>query len=400
MVQEASVPPSVPLPAPGGRSPRHGSAPGPTPVGEVPPGESPVSAVALDQLLEVAVLSPAQAAHVAVELLTVASTIGPGRRAEALVSPPLVTSDGVVQVVAATHPAAGVAVDDLLTQLVGNARRLPAHPRPHQVALLRRLQEAAASSEEPAEQAGGLREALEDSVGPDAATRIAGELAALVVAFDQVAAVPRPTVASIGMPRVPPEGADTPGARRELGRRPPRGFGRKAAAAVVVCLLVAVGGYLVLGRPGSGTATGDQPPGRTHPPPRSSQTHHRAGTHPRTVVPALAHPSSGRVRGVALQRTGPCRSGASCTVRVTVQVTPAAFVQTVGWRVGVLRSCSRHFTWSPVTTVAAQPGWTRVYADSTVLVPAGHPADIVAVTSTPARAQSSPLHLVSAAPRC
>jgi hypothetical protein len=168
--------------------------------------------------------------------------------------------------------------------------------------------------------------------------------------------------------------------------------------AVLVALVLA-GGYLAFDRPGSGAAR--SPGGRQSPSGQpTGGTHHRTTTRNRAVVPTFAPRASGRIRGVRLGTTGDCRVGGLCQVRVTVQMTPAALSQTIGWRVGVVGLCSHLRVWTPLAAVTSLPGWTHVYATSTLRIPAGQPVALVAVTSTPERAQSPPDRLAGSGPRC
>jgi hypothetical protein len=419
MAQEASLPPPPGgVPGPGG-GPPDGPLRDPTPLTVAGAHEDAEQApsTALDRLLPVAVLTPAQAAHVAAEVLRTASTIGRDRRGDVRLTPPVVSPGGQVQTSAATDTD-GVDVDDVLSALVANARRLPAHPRPHQVALLHRLEEVAGSSHEPGARALMLRAALDDAVGPDSSAPLTQELASLVAALAQISHTGTPeaprrarpsSVSSAPAPAVrhevtrgrPATGVRPipPAVRRDLAGRRTRRPGARTTALLLLGLLVLVGGYLALNRPGSGTGSGDQAAGPQASGPSTKQ-HQQPAAHPRPLVPVFAPPKAGRVTGVALQRSGPCRPGGSCAVQVTAHLAPSTVSQTIAWRVGVVRACTRQVTWSSPATVTAQPGWTRVYAGSFVRIPSGHPVALVAVTGSPARAQSPPIRLTPTTSRC
>jgi hypothetical protein len=354
-------------------------------------------------LLDVAVLTPAQATHVAIELLTTASHIGQGRRCDVRVSPPAVTSAGEVLAVAVTDSDAGVPVEAVLTRLAVNAQQLPVHPRLHQVALLKRLQEVAGTTHEPAARALMLQEALDDAIGPEAAARIPRELAALVAAFALVTEDAGATVTPIRKQPPTPRAVlpPMPMARREIAAQRPRVLGRTVAVAGVVCLVVFGGIWLAMGRPGLARSTGAPAAHHHHPSAPSASAHHHArGTHAQPVVPVLAPSSAGSVTSVQLQRLGACQPGGLCPVRVTVNLTGSTASSAVAWRVGAVQECTRHVTWSAPTGVTAQPGWTHVYAGSTVQIPVGHPVALVAVTSSPGRAQSSPDRLSGSPSHC
>ena len=169
----------------------------------------------LDRLLSVVVLSPAQASLVAVRLLDAAQlqALGQrdasGRRRRWAVT---LTPSGDIEVGRA--PAGeGARVTELLEQLSQNARRLPAHPRPEQLLLLRRLEEAAADPRlEPGARARELEGALAEVLGPGARQRLAGQLAALVAAFAHIAPSVAVPVAALAAPGAAP-------ARLRTGRR-------------------------------------------------------------------------------------------------------------------------------------------------------------------------------------
>ena len=169
-----------------------------------------VKPVSFDRLLTVAVLTPAQAALVAVQLFDAAHLGGPGdgeSPVRTCLGAVTLTPSGDVEVSRAPADA-GTPVTELLEQLLQNARRLPAHPRSDQLVLLHRLEEAAGAPVlDPGTRARELETALADTLGPGARQRLAGQLAALVDAFAHVA------------PGAP-AGDDTP-RRPYRGGRPP-----------------------------------------------------------------------------------------------------------------------------------------------------------------------------------
>jgi hypothetical protein len=83
-----------------------------------------------------------------------------------------------------------------------------------------------------------------------------------------------------------------------------------------------------------------------------------------------------------------------------VRLRPASVSRTVGWKVGAARVCKPGIAWSGPVTVTAQPGWTTVYASSSVRVPRGQRLALTAVTTTPARAQSRPVPVADASLQC
>ena len=399
-----------------------------------PPPPPTERSVPLRELLLIAVLRPTQAVLVTADLLQATGTTPSGRVHAVL------RADGTVDVTGAVDGAPGVPFQDLMDDLVRNARRLPAHPRPDQVRLLHHVEAEVGATGDPAARALALRETLTEVVGVDAVTRVRRELAALVEAFNAIA-VSRPvpsarenghpinghptnghpinshpvnnhTSTSTSIPTgVPPTspvptGLLTGPGSRQAARRPARR--RHRLVIPIVLVLALVGAYLFLRGPGSGMLDslrgGDSNPSGTHRPARSHPpAQHRTGhaaTHHRKAFPALAAHSSGRIRGVVLQKNTSCRPGTACGVTVTVQLAPAGVSQVVGWRVGVARRCVRRMAWSPETTVTAQPGWTRVFASSSVLIPKGKSLALVALTSTPKHAQSRPAPVAGASLHC
>ena len=108
----------------------------------------------------------------------------------------------------------------------------------------------------------------------------------------------------------------------------------------------------------------------------------------------------GSLSVVALEPTGACRPGSVCAVTVTVRFRPASTSRTLGWKVGAARVCKPGIAWSGPVTVTAQPGWTTVYASSSVRVPRGRSLALTALTTTPARAQSRPVPVGDTSLQC
>jgi hypothetical protein len=178
------------------------------------------------------------------------------------------------------------------------------------------------------------------------------------------------------------------------------------AALVVGAAVLAVSGYVVLGGPGSDIAgslgRADTPgaPDTTAPDESVDQPAKKPKADRAQAVRTVAPRQAGAITGVALERTGDCRPGSLCPVTVTVQLRPASTSRTIGWRVGAARVCKPGITWSRPVTVTAQPGWTTVYASSSVRVPQGRSFALTALTTTPARAQSRPVPVAGASLQC
>lgn len=384
-----------------------------------------VKPVAFDRLLSVATLTPGQASLIAVQLLEAAHVAGLGNGEHPTVLGPVtLTSSGDIAV---TTPAnRGTPVTELLEQLLQNARRLPAHPRPEQLLLLRRLEEAVRDPlPEGAARARALEATLADTLGPDARQQLTGQLAALVDAFAHVApGVPLPMDVPLA-PRSTPVATPgrSPGPRRAAPTRPTtnranraprrnrvllhrRTRGRVALIALVVTALLAVSGYVVLGGPGSDIVSSlgrdDTPaaPDTTAPDTPAKEPAKKPKPDRAEAVATLAPRQAGAVTGVTLEKAGACQPGALCPVTVTVHFRPATTSRTIGWKVGAAQVCKPGIAWSPPVAVTAQPGWTTVYASSSVRVPRGRSLALTALTSTPARAQSRPVPVDGASLQC
>jgi hypothetical protein len=381
--------------------------------------------VPLDRLLSVVVLTPAQASLVALELIEAARPEGAGNGSSPAGTRLAVTltSDGGVEVTRSVSDA-GAPVTELIEQLLHTARRLPAHPRQQQLVLLRGLEEAADDSLlDPGARARALEEALVDALGPGARQLLTAQLAALVDAFGHVApGVPagvdappaagpersaaraRPVADRGRADRARPAANRAPRRGRVLLRR--RGRGRAALVVLVVAVVLAVSGYVVLGGAGSdivgsfgredNPAAPEPSPDEPAEQPATKPDQDRAPQAVRSVAPRQA----GAITGVALETTGSCRPGSLCPVTVTVRFRPASTSRTVGWRVGAARVCKPGITWSGPVTVTAQPGWTTVYASSSVRVPKGRRLALTVLTTTPARAQSRPVPVANASLQC
>ena len=387
---------------------------------------SSVRPVTLDRLLCVAVLTPAQASLVALKLFEAVRPDGTGNGSSPAGTPLALvtfTRDGGVEVTRSAADA-GTPVTELVEQLLHSARRLPAHPRPEQLALLRRLEEAAGDPLlDPEARARALDAALVDALGPGARQLLTRQLAALVEAFGHVApGVPAgvDAPAAAGPERSPARARTTADRRRADPARPAanrtrrrgrvllrrRTRGRAALVFLLVAAVLAVSGYVVVGGSGSdivgslGREDSPAAPDPTTPEQPAEKPAKKPDQDRAQAVRSVAPRQAGAVTGVALERNGSCRPGSLCPVTVTVRFRPASTSRTIGWRVGAARGCRPGIAWSGPVTVTAQPGWTTVYASSSVRVPKGRRLALTAVTTTPARAQSRPVPVANASLQC
>jgi hypothetical protein len=186
-----------------------------------------------------------------------------------------------------------------------------------------------------------------------------------------------------------------------------------ALLALVLAAVLAVSGYVVLGGPGSdlvGSLGQDDNPAAPDTTAPDTTAPDQPTTQPATdpepaqdraqAVASIAPRRAGAVTEVTLQKAGSCDTGTLCPVTVTVRFSPASTTRTIGWKVGAARLCTSGISWSPPVTVTAQPGWTTVYASSSVRVPQGRSLALVALTTTPDRAQSRPVPVTGSSQRC
>lgn len=357
--------------------------------------------VRIDRLCTIATLTPAQAVYIAAQLLELPE----------IPASVILTSNGTLDHTPA--PAhAHIPVEELLSQLVRSARRLPVHPSPQQASLLQRLEEIVGAVDKPAStRAQALESALVQTQGTCAATRVAAQLGALAEAFAQLEPDnPVHTGESRPDSRRPAKAGNPPEQPRPLtqGRmthrahvpaRPHRRRGarpRHLALVVITIVTLLVGSAYVVERgPGAGIAewlAGDSHAQASHSPSEPGAHAERPAQQPaptrRQYVPKLPADHAGAITGVVLQRAGICQPGSLCPVKVTVHLRAASTPRQISWKVGAARLCRRGLAWSPPIDVTAQPGWTTVYAHSSVRVPRGRALALVATTTTPARARS------------
>jgi hypothetical protein len=103
---------------------------------------------------------------------------------------------------------------------------------------------------------------------------------------------------------------------------------------------------------------------------------------------------------VVVQKTGSCRPGSLCPVKVTVHLRTGSGGRPLRWRVATARLCKPGLVWSAPTAVTPQPGWRTVFASSSVRVPQGRKLALFALTTAPARAQSPPVPVTGPSAHC
>jgi len=119
------------------------------------------------------------------------------------------------------------------------------------------------------------------------------------------------------------------------------------------------------------------------------------------AIPLLAPAAAGQVSSVGLRLLDPaCQGGSSCLVQVEVWITPSPRPRSVAWTVESVQFCGGSVVQVGAGSFTAQPGWTHIESQSAVAVPAVGAQALLAVSSTPDRAASTPVVLGSAPGTC
>jgi hypothetical protein len=179
-----------------------------------------------------------------------------------------------------------------------------------------------------------------------------------------------------------------------------------AIVALVVAAVLAVSGYVLIGKPGfnkipfigggDNQAKSGQTPSTQH----ANKAAHNPKPHHRPAVATMAPRHAGAITAVKLVKVHGCKPGAFCPVKVTVHFHHSSTARPIGWKVGVARLCKPGLTWSAHTAVTTRAGWTKTWAHSTVRIPQGQSLALVAMTTTPARAQSQPVPVTGSSLHC
>lgn len=350
---------------------------------DAPPGEP--GGVELGRLLAMARLTPAQAVELGSGLLAAAAAhAGPGAGPDSTggarlrVDDVLVGADGRVVLRAAGRVAPG-AVGAVLTDVARAARLRSRPPDPADEGLLGELDRAVA--ELPAGMpvaARTLGQALAGDRG-----QVRAELAALARALRGDAVPPR-----VPGPGGAPSGPVGPAVPARQATRGSRHVRRRIGAWLLSVLVLGgvvllefallkdkvagdVGTLLSAGRSGVTTSAAPKPDG--------------------LPMPSVAPAAAGGVRGVDLRTLTGCGPGAPCGVRVLVRVAPAAAPRVVSWSYRVIDRCTGSATTAPGGSVPVPAGQDRAAVVGTVPLPAVRGVGVIAVTTAPATAASSPV---------
>jgi hypothetical protein len=155
-------------------------------------------------------------------------------------------------------------------------------------------------------------------------------------------------------------------------------LGAVAGGTLSAIELIAGGGSHV---PATGEAPAPQPPRSGALPGQPSQAPGR----PRTERSEPA--AAGGVAGVTLTPGGACAAGGSCTVTVRVDLDPHPDTL-VAWTIVVVDRCSGRHAETAVSGVPAPASYRYVLSTNQIAVPAWRAPQILAVTTSPARASS------------
>ncbi|HKC26418.1 MAG TPA: protein kinase [Jatrophihabitans sp.] len=401
-----------------------------------------VRGMALDRLLNVATLTPFQAAAVAIdiyqglaELHTAdrvhgrlsAETVLVGDDGAAWLSDWAVASladstadssggindgppDGVKPAVAGPSRDADLrAAGSVVAQLAREADRPVTRRRNRDARVLTELARVA-SSEPPrtaAATARDLRSVVTTNTSLAAAhADVRVELARLitvVIRRAQAAAPVVPPPQPAGAPP-PPRSAFTSARRLSRADWRTRRRRRRVGWTLVIALLVlAAVGVLARGQITStvhkilhhgATAAGPT----TSALPAGGRQRHAAGQP--QAVPVLAPAAAGVVSHVRLRPFGHCVPGRQCTVRMTTRLVPSTSARRLAWQLVVVDRCTGHRTLRRGGTMTVRPGWTSVSATRTLRLPAAPALATVALSTSPARAASAPMLIPLHAHHC
>ena len=161
---------------------------------------------------------------------------------------------------------------------------------------------------------------------------------------------------------------------------------------IAASLLGAIGGgtvsaiELISSGGGHVPATGEAPVQQQ--PPRSGGLPGQSSQAPRTERSEPA--AAGGVAGVTLTPGGACSAGSACTVTVRVDLDPHPDTL-VAWTLVVVDRCTGQHSETAVTGITAPASYRYVTSTNQVTVPAWRSPQLLAVTTSPARASSQPI---------
>jgi hypothetical protein len=370
--------------------------------GQQPLRDPPVrraAAVSLRRLLGLATLTPPQAAHIAVEVLT---ALQPESASYGAFDTDgvLIDEDGAIRLVEHDFtPGTAAAAGQVVGQLAHNADRPAARRRPAYSSLLTALKQAAVdlAAGDLVAPLAELRRELE-AAGADP-ERLGHELAALV-------AVPLVRVGA--EPTTPPTGpfviVDPAAAEAETDgspdidlpvppasevRRPPSRSLIVLVAAVVIALVALLTALLTRssgGVPAQAQATGE-PTVSSHSPSTQppAAKHNGPG-----AVPHLAPSAAGPIAKVTLDPAGTCKAGSTCTATVRMWLRPPG-LSSLAWHAALVDRCTGKVHRIESGSMIAEPGWRSAYATVRLRLPQRASMAVFAVVDHPVSAASRPV---------
>lgn len=119
------------------------------------------------------------------------------------------------------------------------------------------------------------------------------------------------------------------------------------------------------------------------------------------TLPVLGPAAAGQVSGVRGRLAAPpCGAGAACLVHVEVWVQPSAHPRLVAWTVKSISRCGGSIVDLGGGAFTAQPGWTHIASENSVVIPKMKSEALVVVSTVPDLAASEPLLLGEATAAC
>jgi hypothetical protein len=128
------------------------------------------------------------------------------------------------------------------------------------------------------------------------------------------------------------------------------------------------------------------------PPPQPGGAAHGAPAPPPVAAPAerIEPASAGGVAAVAIQPIS-CSAGGGCVVTVRVDLQPPHPDEVVSWILVVTDRCSPQRVQTVVPGVPAPASYRFVLSSNQVAIPGWRAPELVAITTSPARAESAPV---------
>ncbi|MGW6375892.1 hypothetical protein ACWFRB_07465 [Rhodococcus sp. NPDC055112] len=378
--------------------------------------------VALNGLLAIATLTPAQAALLVTDVIDQLELVRSRDGYPILRNHGVTVSDrGQLAIECTGSTASWQDVDDAVASLL---RSIATNCRDR--ALADRLDESIARTTDLAALADGVRGAVAPELDPATAGRTRCQLAELVSATKGRAPSDDRVVPDHASPQSPPSPA-AGSSFAPKGWYPPvanpwhrkrRRLSRRRGALGLISILLFVG--VVWAAPGAWSELRRGWDALLHPV-NPSEQNHISPVSPPPPAPEADQANSPTAQGTAEAgpvhtglpgRAGPitlvtatfangeCAIGQPCTMRVDVHVDPAANVGAVTWHTSVYDRCSGAVHPGNDITMPVPPGVQQVYGISRVVLPPAPSLAVAALTSAPAAAASEPAFVPAENAKC